>query len=162
MISQKISIELNKQFSRETAAAYSYFALSLIADEQSFSGAAKWLRLQAQEELGHAMKLHRYIVDRGGRVTLTGVEQPKIDANTLVKIFEIAHQNEVQLGKDLENLAQLALEERDNTTYQFLQWYLNEQVEEIGGTLSIVERLRRVGDNGTGLLLIDNELGSRN
>lgn len=161
MLTKKIHDELNAQLQREFQSAYLYLAMSSYATSKNMDGTAKWMMLQAEEEVGHAMKIYKYICEREGRAILHAVPQPKVEFASILEIFETSLQNERALAEALNNLSSLALSEKDNTTYTFLEWFLTEQIEEINSCVTIIHKLKLTGDNGYGLLMIDQELGGR-
>lgn len=161
MLSPKLEDELNKQINREIMSAYLYLSMSAYCEHINMEGFAKWMLIQSQEELLHAMKIFNYVRDREGRVKMLPIAQPQIEFSSLQQVFEEAVKNERDLAEKLNALASLAFENKDNTTYNFLDWFLSEQVEEIAITQGVLDKIKLVGDNGHGLLILNNELGSR-
>ena len=116
---------------------------------------------QAKEEIEHAMKLYSYLVSRGGRVLLSEIETPPSEWESPLRAFEDAYQHERKVTRMIDELIRVAKEGDDNATEVFLQWFVNEQVEEEASTNEIVEKLRLIGDAGEGLLMFDRQLGER-
>lgn len=135
--------------------------MSAYCSHRDFNGAAHWFRTQFDEEHTHATKVYDYLIEQGVKVPLGEIPAPPTEFGSLLDVFESSLEHEqIQTGR-LNDLSDQALSERDHATYNLLQWFVNEQVEE-GATLGgIIAKLRLVGDDGYGLLMIDNELGAR-
>jgi ferritin len=152
---------LNKQVNAELFSSYLYLSMAAWFQSQNFAGMANWMQIQAQEELGHAMKFYGFINDRDGRVLLSAVEGPQTDWKSPLEIFEEAYKHELKITGLINGLVKLALQEGDYAANAFLQWFVNEQVEEESAAITIVQKLKLVGDNGVALFMLDNELGQR-
>ncbi len=161
MISQAMHEALNTQINRELFSSYQYLAMAAYFDSQSLDGFSHWMKAQAQEEVQHAMRIYDFLCALGKPVNMLAIEQPKIQFKSSLEVFENALAHEQQLARALNDISDLAMREKDNTTYSFLDWFLTEQVEEISLTGSIVDKIRLIGDNGFGLLMLNNELGKR-
>lgn len=161
MLSDSLQNELNLQINRELESAYIYFSMAADLELRSLDGFAHWMKTQAQEEVAHAMKIYQYLIDQGAKVTLLALPQPQTEFSSPLEVFEKALEHEKKIADSLNSLSDLAMKERDNTTYSFLEWFLTEQVEEISTASGIVDKVRMVGDNGHGLLMLDSELGKR-
>lgn len=161
MLSDKLTKELNIQIGRELESAYLYFAMAGYCKSISMDGFEHWMLLQAQEEMAHAMKIYRFINDRGGRVLPPALPQPRSNFNSLQEMFETALINEQDLDQKLNLLASSALAEKDNTTYTFLEWFLTEQVEEVSSCTTILDKIKLIGNAGYGLLMLNDELAKR-
>lgn len=161
MIGEKIQSALNKQVNMELYSAYLYLAMSTHFLGWNFEGFSRWMRAQAQEELLHAMKLFDYVNERGGRVTLSRVEEPPRMWATVVTAFEDAYAHERENTILINELMALATREEDHATAIFLQWFVTEQVEEEASASRIVEKLKLVGESAPALLMLDRELGMR-
>ncbi len=158
---KKLQEAMNEQIKNEFASAYLYLAMSAYCESLSLPGMARWLRIQAEEEIEHGMKFYHFIIDRGGRVVLKAIEQPPADFASPLDVFEHAYQHERQVSEMINDLYRLALEECDYSSQAFLHWFLEEQVEEEKITSQAADMLRLAGDRGEALLLVDRELGSR-
>ena len=153
---------LNEQIAKEFYAFYLYLAMSAWFAERNFDGFAKWMRLQADEERNHAMRIYDYVLDRGGKVALGPVEEPSKKWKSPLEVFETAKKHEQLVSGSINQLYTQALAERDYPSQVMLQWFISEQVEEEKTSTAIVERLRLVGDNDpSGLLILDGQLGQR-
>lgn len=152
---------LNKHLNEELFAAYQYFAIGAYCHSINMNGAAKWMQLQAQEELTHALKFYNFINDRGGRVVAAKIKQPKVEFSSLLDAFESSLEQERHVTSEIHEMVALAQEKKDPATHTFLQWFVTEQLEEEATITDIIGSLKLVGDNGHGLLMIDRELGAR-
>lgn len=161
MLTKEVAEALNKQINNEFQAAYLYLSMSCYCEQRNFAGMAHWLRMQSQEEVSHGMKIYSYLHDMEESVVMQSLPQPKIDFASLQEVFECALESEKKVARDLSQIATLALEQADQLTYSFLKWFLDEQVEEISSVGSILEKVKLIGDEGYGLLMLDSELGSR-
>ncbi|MFG1690634.1 ferritin [Gemmatimonadota bacterium] len=160
-MNQKVQDALNTQINAELHSAYIYLSMSAHFEEQSLSGMAQWMRLQAQEEMEHAMRLYDFVHTRGGRVILEAVEGPPTEWGTPVSIFEAALAHEKKITGMIHDLYALATEEKDYPTQSMLQWFVDEQVEEEDNVGTVVDQLKMVSDDLPSLLLMDRELGAR-
>lgn len=161
MLSKALQDAINDQIHHEFHSAYIYLSMAAYMESANFPGFAHWMRLQAKEEVNHAMKLFDYVNDRNGRVTLKALEQPPADFASILATFEQALEHEKKVTQMIHNLYGLATKENDYATQVALQWFINEQVEEEATAMSVVDRLKIAGNDGAGLLLLDRELGSR-
>jgi len=161
MISKKIQTALNDQIQKEFHSAYLYLAMSTYSESKNLKGFAGWLKVQYNEETGHATKLVNYLLERGGKVALKSIDAPPADFGSPVEVFEAVLKHEEFITASINKLYETALEEKDYPTQIFLQWYINEQVEEEASASAILERLKVIGDKGSSILYIDKELGKR-
>jgi len=161
MISPNIQQALADQLNREFYSAYLYLAMSANCSHHDFNGAARWLRLQYEEEHVHATKIYNYLIDQGVQVTLSSIAQPPSEFGDLIEVFEASLQHEQDMTARLNELSDQALKEKDHATYNLLQWFVNEQVEEEATVGGVIAKLRLVKGDGYGLLMIDNELAGR-
>ena len=152
---------LNEQLHREFSSAHLYLSMSAWFESRTFPGLAHWMYVQMQEEQSHQMKFFRYINERGGKVTLAGVESPRSTWENPLDVFTEALKHEEMITECINDLVDLSVSERDHATNQFLQWYISEQVEEEAQVTEIVEQLRRVQNSADGLYLLEKELGAR-
>jgi ferritin len=152
---------INRQINAELTASYSYLQMSAFCARQSFNGCAHWLRLQSQEEYGHAMKLYDFLIARDGAVELGAMPAPKQTYDTITAVFESALAQEQDVSRQIDALYELAFREKAFATTVELQWFLTEQVEEEKSAREIVAKFRLVGNDPASLLDLDRELGSR-
>lgn len=161
MIDEKMQDALNKQLNAELYSSYLYLSMAAYFQGVNLGGFANWMRVQAQEELSHAMKFYDYVNERGGRVTLQAVEAPPSEWDSPLAVFEHVYQHEQKVTGLINELVDLAIEARDHATNNFLQWFVSEQVEEEDSADEVVQRLKLVGDDPSGLFMIDRELAQR-
>ena len=160
MLKKSMLKALNEQINAEIYSAYLYFSMSAYCQSKDLVGAASWFRVQAQEELFHASKFFDYIQDRDGLVTLTEIAGPPTTWKSALAAFEQALEHEQLVTARINKLVDLALKESDHTTNTFVQWFVNEQIEEEASVRQVIGQLRLVGD-GSGMYLVDRELGTR-
>lgn len=152
---------LNKHINAEVYSAYLYLSMSAHFQAANLPGFAHWMRVQAREELSHAMKFYDHVLERGGTVTLQPVEAPASRWDSALAAFEDAYRHEQKVTGLINQLVDDAVQTRDHATNAFLQWFVSEQVEEEAAAEAIVQRLKLVGDSPGGLFMIDHELGER-
>ncbi|MBN2474951.1 MAG: ferritin [Pirellulales bacterium] len=161
MLSPRMQAALNKQVNAELFSSYLYLSMSAYFESTSMAGMAQWVRIQAQEELGHAMKFYDYINERNGRVALAQIESPKTEWKSPLDVFEDIYAHEQKVTALIHGLVDLAIAEKDHATETFLQWFVTEQVEEESAAATLVDRLKLVGDNGVAHFMLDGQLGQR-
>ncbi len=161
MLSKKMEEQLNEQINAEIYSGYLYYAMEAYFEDEDLNGFANWMHVQAQEELLHADKFFKYINERGGRVKLDSIEAPKNNWDSPLEVFKEAYEHETKVTERINNLYDLALEEKDHATASFLKWFIDEQVEEEASADEIVNKLKRIGDSGHGIFMLDNELSNR-
>lgn len=161
MLPKKVEAAFNEQIRNELQSAYQYLAMSAECESQSLPGCAAWLRTQWEEEIAHAMKFYDFIVDRDGHVDLKPLDAPGTSPSKPLAIFERALENERRVTASINELYELVQKERDFASQPLLDWFVTEQVEEEATVSQIVDDLRRVGDQGEGLFILDKELGRR-
>lgn len=160
-MNQDVRSAINDQINRELYAAYLYLAMAAHFDVEALTGFARWMRLQAQEELGHAMRLYDYLLERGARVELRGIEAPPLTFGSPLSIAEQALEHERQVSQSIDRIYALAHKEGDYATQVQLQWFVTEQVEEEHSAETMVERLRMASDSRAALLILDREVAVR-
>ena len=161
MISKKMETELNTQINRELYSAYLYLSMATYLADEHLSGMANFMKIQAQEEMMHAMKIYGYVEEQGGRVILDAIEKPPSKFENAQEIFNQSLQHEKFVTKSINDLVNLAISESDHATKTFLDWFVTEQVEEEANMDDIVHKIKLVGGQGHGLLMLDGQLGAR-
>ena len=161
MIDDKVCAALNRQINAELYSGYLYLAMSSFFDAKNLKGFASWMRVQVQEELAHAQKLHQYVLERGGKPAFSRVEAPPSEWESPLGVFEHAYGHEQAVTRAINDLVDVGVEAKDHATVNFLQWYVSEQVEEEANFDAIVQQLRLAGDNGAALLMMDREMATR-
>lgn len=161
MLSKKLCDALNKQLNNELYSAYLYLSMSSYAGSIGLKGSANWFMVQYQEEMAHAMKFYNYINSRGEHVALAAIAAPPAEFSNLLDMFEQTLKHEEFITSSINELTDLALSEKDHATNIFLQWFVTEQIEEEENDRDIIGKLKLIGDNGQGILMLDNELATR-
>ena len=161
MISQKIVDELNSQLNKEMFSSYLYLSMSAYFDSKNLSGMSQWMKMQSQEEYEHAMKFYDFILRVGGDVKLGAIDAPQTTWKSPLQIFEDSLKHEQFISKSIHELMDSAIAESDHPTKSFLQWFVDEQVEEEDSVQQIVENIKMIGDSKGGLFMLDRELGAR-
>ena len=161
MISKLLQDAINEQINAELFSAYLYLSMSAHFETQNLSGFANWTRVQYQEETGHAMKLYKYVFDRSGAVTLKAIAQPATKFKTPLDIFKEILKHEQKVTSLINKLYELAVKEKDYAAQIFLQWFINEQVEEEKNATDIINMLEMIGDSPVSLIMADRQLGAR-
>jgi ferritin len=161
MYSKTVEEALNKQINAELYSSYLYYSMSAWAAASDYPGMSNWFKLQALEELLHVSKFFGYINDRGGRVKLGAVDAPPTEWESPVAAFSETLSHEKMVTGLINDLVNLAVAEKDRTTESFLQWFVNEQIEEEATASELLGKIKMIGDNGAGLYMIDQELASR-
>jgi len=153
-----MAADLNTQINREIYSAYFYLGLSAQAETANLKGAAAWFFAKHGEEMVHALKIFRYLVDQDAEVQFSDITAPPARSEGVMHMFEQTLAHERSVTGAINVLVDKALQEKDHATSVFLQWFITEQTEEEATVNDILGRLRLFGDQGQGLLMIDNEL----
>ena len=161
MLSKALHDAINAQIKDELNSAYLYLSMSAHCETLNLPGCARWLRIQWEEEVAHAMKLFDLINSRGGKVTLQALDQPPAEFKSVRDIFERVLAHEQKVTALINQLYALAVKENDYAAQADLQWFVKEQVEEEQNVSTIVAQLEMIGDSGTALMMLDRHLGSR-
>jgi ferritin len=161
MISKKMEDALNEQVNAELYSAYLYLSMESYFKAQNLNGFANWMRVQTQEEVAHATKIYDFINERGGRVTLKAIEGPQTEWDSTLAVFKAAYEHEQKVTSLINDLVDLAIKEKDHATNSFLQWFVNEQVEEEASADEIVQQLKMMENAPGGMFMLDRELGQR-
>jgi len=152
---------INSQINSELSASYSYLGMSAWCEGQKFTGAARWLRLQSQEEYMHAMKLFDFILARDHKAELQPIERPRQSFSSLADVFEKALAQEQEVSRQIDQLYEIAFTEKAFAAVAELQWFLTEQVEEEKTGREIVAKFQLIGNDPASILDMDRELGAR-
>ena len=161
MVGEKIQNAINKQIQEEMFSSYLYLSMSTYLESINLSGFAHWLRLHAQEEMFHGMKLYYYLIERGGRVELMTLQDPQKEWASVKEVFDAALNHEYHITKCINDLMDLAIEERDHASKNVLNWFVDEQVEEEDKFSGIVDQLAMIGENSGMLFMMNKEMGAR-
>jgi ferritin len=161
MMSKTMQDAFNEQMKQEFYSSYLYLSMSAYCDSVNLPGLSRWMRFQAAEETKHAMKIFDHLLDRSGRIELQQIDRPATSFSSARDAFEQAHKHEQQVTASINKVYGLAMDERDFASRVFLDWFVQEQVEEEKTSGLLAEQLRMVGDDRPGLLMLDRELGQR-
>lgn len=161
MLSKKMEKALNAQVGAEMFSSNLYLAMALDFETKNMKGFGKWLRVQAKEEMGHATKLIDFIIERGGRAVVPALDAPPATWKSAQAAFDQVLSHEIKVTGMINGLVDAAAAEKDHATSVFLQWFVNEQVEEEAQSVEIVETLKLIGDSKGSLYMLDHRLGKR-
>ncbi len=161
MLNESLSKTLNEQLNFELYSAHVYLAIAAYCSGESLDGFANFFMVQAEEEKFHAMKIYKYLNDRGQRVTLSGMDVPNNEYKSVLDSFEHAYAHEQEVTKRIYHLSDLALNDREHATIQFLKWFIDEQVEEEAMFDSIINKLKRIDKDSNAFFMLDAEFAQR-
>ncbi len=161
MISGKMAESLNKHMNLELFSANLYLSMSSCANEMGLKGAANWFMVQYREEMVHFMKFYQYLVDQGINISIPASKAVPNSYKSLLDMFEKTYKHEQLITGCINDLTEQAVQEKDHATQIFMQWFVTEQIEEENNDRDIIAKLKIVGSNGQGILMIDSELGQR-
>lgn len=161
MLTKKLQAALNEQINKEFFSEYLYLSMSAYLESIEMEGFANYFNVQAQEEHFHAMKMFNFVHDKGGRVILKTLNEPKADYKSVVDVVQESLAHEKYITKAINELMDTAIKENDHSVRSFLQWYVDEQVEEEATISKLVAKLKLINGEGFGLLTLDNQLGQR-
>lgn len=161
MLNADLENALNDQLNSELYSAHLYLSMASYFETENLNGFAHWMREQHKEEVSHAMRLFDYINDRNGRVVVQAIEQPPIEFESVLSAMEMTLEHEREVTRMIEDLYREAQSQKDYATHVLLEWFIEEQVEEEKSAVEIVEHLKLIGDDGTGLLILDGRMAER-
>lgn len=161
MISPTLEKALNDHLNEEMFSFYLYLSMSAYLETQNMKGMAHWMRTQAEEEYGHARKFYEFLNDRGGRVILSALPQPQAEWASPLAAFEAALAHERHITQRIGALVDAARAENDHATFAFLQWFVNEQVEEEATLEPIIKQMQDTEASKGALYYLDRQLGKR-
>ena len=162
MVSEKINEIINEQINKEFYSGYLYLSMSAHLHELGLFGFSKWLKIQAREEVEHGLKIFDHLIDRNSFVTLKQIKTPEFEFQGIISVFNIIYEHEQCITRSIMTVAKLAEEECDRTTLNFVDWFIEEQIEEEEAVKNIIKRLEMFGEDKVALYLMDKELGKRN
>ena len=161
MLSKKLLDALNEQIRKELHSAYVYLGMAAYLEAENLPGMAKWMRVQSEEEVGHAMKIFDFVLERGATVTLETVEAVPTQYESPAAAFQAALEHERKITASINALYELALAEKDYPTQLMLQWFIEEQVEEENNVGRAADMVAKAQGHPPILLMVDHQLGSR-
>ena len=162
MISKTMQDAINEQINKEFFSSYLYLSMAAYFANKNLAGFSNWMRVQADEEREHAMKLYEHLEDRGGRVELKALAAPKTDWASNLEAFQEAAEHEAMITASIHALYEVALQEKDYAAQVLLQWFITEQVEEERNAAEIIADLQLIEERGTAVLMLDKQLSKRN
>jgi len=161
MLSKKLNDALNKQINAEAYSGYLYLAMSVWCNEQGLKGFAQWFKVQAREEFCHSSKIFDFLTSLDEKITLTAIGTPLSSWKSIRDVFEGVLAHEQKVTGMIDNLMNIAKEEKEHKVEIFLQWFINEQIEEESTAKDVVSQLKLIGKDGFGLYQIDQSMSSR-
>ena len=161
MISKKMATSLNSHMNLELFSAHIYLSMSSTANTLGLKGAANWFMVQYHEEMVHFMKFYTYLIDQGENIKLNASEPVPNSYKSMLDMVEKTLAHEQKITKCINELSEQAVKDKDHATQIFLQWFVTEQIEEENNDRDLIAKLKLVGDNGYGILMIDGEMGQR-
>ena len=161
MLSKNLLAALNRQITAELQASHLYLAMAAYFEHIDLPGFESWMRGQSDEERGHAHRIFDFVLDRDGRVELGNIDAPPAGYGTALETMQTTLEHERGISVQINELYELALAEYDYPAQVMLHWFVTEQVEEEKIANDIIERLQLAGNDGAGLLLIDQEMAAR-
>ncbi len=161
MLSVKMQDALNAQINAELWSAYLYLSMSMDASAKGLKGVANWFAIQFKEEQDHAQILMNYVNARGGRVVLAAIDAVQTEWSTPLAMYEKTLEHEQKVTSLINDLYNIAIEEKDHASRSMLTWFVDEQVEEEENARDIIDQLRMVDGDKFGLYMIDKELAAR-
>ncbi len=160
-MNKKVEAAFNEQVNAELYSSYLYLSMAAYFQEKGLKGMAHWMLAQGKEENMHGMKFFNFIVDRGGKVVLVKIDAPQVDWDSPLDVFEHVCKHEKHVTDLINELVDLSIKEKDHASSNFLQWFVNEQVEEEASAQEVRDKLRLVKDNPVAIFMVDRELGER-
>lgn len=161
MINNKLEDQINYQINRELYSEYLYLSMAAYLENKGLPGMANFMIVQTQEEHFHVMKFYKYLNERGGKVVLDTIEQPPVKFDSPLAVFEEGLKHEGLVTSLINKLMDVAIEVNDHATKSFLNWYVDEQVEEEASFKNILDKMNLINGKGDGLLMLDKELAMR-
>lgn len=161
MISDNMVKLLNDQMQKEFYASYLYLSMTAYFKSVSLDGFANYYRIQAQEERDHALRIFDYLNEVGAKISLSQIDAPQVDFESIEEILNLTLEHEQFVTKSIHDIVDVALSEKDHATVSFLQWFIDEQVEEEDSATGNIERFKLVGNGGKGILMIDAQMAKR-
>jgi len=156
MLNKNVEKILNEQIQKEDYSSQLYLAMASWAENQGYSGVADWLYAQSDEERMHMLKFVRYVNERDGAALIPGMEQPPKEFGKLTEMFEEVLKHERYISASINEIVGVCMHEKDFTTHNWVQWFVNEQIEEEASVKDIIDKLRLVGDKN--LYMFDRDI----
>jgi ferritin len=160
MLSKAMVDSLNKQIQLESYSSNLYLQMSAWAEIKGLEGCAAFLRAQAQDELAHMHRLFKYLYETGALPIIGAIEEPPTDYKSVSSLFQQVYEHEMFITSKINDLMNLAIGENDHSTVNFLQWYVAEQHEEEHTMQKILDKIKNIGESGSGIYFIDRAIGA--
>lgn len=161
MVSEQINSIINEQINKEFFSGYLYLSMSAYLKELGLFGFSSWMKIQAKEEVQHGLKLLDYLLDRNSFITLRQIPTPEFEYNGILSVFERIYEHELSITNSVIQISKIAEDECDRKTLAFIEWFIEEQVQEEQTVRDIIKRIKLFGEDCTSLYLMDSELGQR-
>ncbi len=161
MLNKKMNDAINKQINEEFYSAYLYLAMATYFEDKNLPGFANWMRIQFQEEQFHALKMYDFVHQRGGKVVLDAIAKPEVKFKGILDVFKETLKHEKMITSQIEGLMDLAVKLKDYASQSFLQWYIDEQVEEEASVEEILNQLEMIDGKGQAVLIFDRQFAAR-
>jgi ferritin len=161
MLNDSLSEALNDQMNFEFYSSHVYLAMAAYCSGESLDGFANFYIVQAEEERFHAMKIYKFLNDRGRKAAVSGMDNPKNDYVSMLDVFQSAYEHEQIVTKRIYDLSDIAMNEREHATIQFLKWFIDEQVEEEAMFDTIINKLKRIDRDSNAFFMMDTEFSQR-
>lgn len=161
MINEKVGKILNEQVNKELYSAYLYLSMSSYFSDIGLLGFANWMRVQFQEEQAHAMFIYDFLINRGEKVVLTAIDGPPNTWSGPLNVMEEVLKHEMYVTSLINNIISVAEEAKDRATMSYMNWFVDEQVEEEANAQDIIAKLKLIGDDKSALYLLDKDLSAR-
>ncbi|MDE5949066.1 MAG: ferritin [Prevotella sp.] len=159
MITQKLQDAINAQIAREIWSANLYLSMAFYFDKEGFNGFSTWMKKQSQEEMDHAYQMADYVIKRGGTAVVGQIDAVPTQWGTPLEVFEAVYEHECKVSRWIDELVDIASDEKDKATQDFLWGFVREQVEEEATASGIVDRIKKMGDSA--IFNLDQQYGSR-
>jgi ferritin len=156
MLKQKIEDVLNEQVQKEAYSSNLYLSMASWAEKNGFSGVAKWMFAQAEEERMHMLKIIEYINERGGHAIVSALDQPPVEHGSVKEMFEAVMKHEQFITDSINSIVAITMEEKDFTTHNWIQWFVTEQIEEEASVSLILDKLNMLGTEN--MYLFDRDI----
>lgn len=160
MLKSKVEEALNEQIQKEAYSSHIYLAMASWAETNGYNGSAAFLYAQSEEERMHMLKIFRYVNDRGGKAIAPVIDKPELDYDNIKQVFEKVYEHEKFVTQSINDIVGICLDEKDYTTHQFLQWFVQEQIEEESNASEILDRLNLLGDDRGRLYMFDKDMAA--
>ncbi|MFB6341278.1 ferritin [Saccharicrinis sp. FJH62] len=162
MLKEKVEKILVEQIGKEAYSSNLYLAMASWAECNGYPGIAQWMYAQSDEERVHMLKFVGYLNERGGKAVIPAIDAPPVDFKNVRDLFQRTMEHEQYISDAINTIVAVCHEERDFATHQWVQWFVNEQIEEEASVSNILDRLNLIGDSGN-LYLFDRDImGMRN